>query len=232
MLDGIEIINDYNTVLIDSTYSNLCLLQKGTATFTNSGFNAGVATVTVTVKATSVPTLAIRSSFPCTVGYRTRNGTSYTFLIYGSTPSIGQSCEYYVFATPDDLGDTGGLVRVYDKNEKIVFDSNYKYMRLTGFYQFTLTWGGAVEAVGRKWAVVPLAPGLRSLSRNENPTPPPFQYVVTDDYLGYKFTGKNITAERFITRIQSRSSSSMLPDWAQSYAQSTVGVMLVDVTNY
>lgn len=229
---GIEIINDFGTVLIDAGFENLSLFSKGEATVLAAAGGAGYVDISASIANGQMPIIAIRSSFYATVAYTSASSTVFTARIVSEQLSVGQQLSYYVFSIPINVPDAKGLLQVRNSENKLIFDSNLDYFRCIGFYPNSASWSDFLIPPGKTVAYVPTQPGLRSLSRNENPTPPPFRYVVTDDYVGYRVSGGRIQRNRFITQIQQRTSNSALPDWAASYASPESGLLIADVTGY
>lgn len=132
----IEIVNDANTVLIDDSYSNAALLSKGSVVLTNTFAGSGDAYQTkITATSSDVLMLALELNDIKVVHLTTtRSGNTWTFNLIHLRSYAGRTLNYFLFSIPSNISNAGGMVQLFDANGKIVFDSNLKYMRLSGVY--------------------------------------------------------------------------------------------------
>lgn len=153
---GIQIVNNFGTILIDENYKNLALRQK-TATTTVAASNGRA---TVAMSGMNAPMIALAST--AYTGVKHMLSSLASFVIQG--PSVGsQAVTAYVFDEPQASGMSQGLM-VYNAAGELTFDSGNKYARVVDVY------GGAnladwqparTYAAGRTYAVVQLKRAYR-----------------------------------------------------------------------
>lgn len=129
---------DGSLIQIDPSYENLALKALGTVTTTqyaSSGAGANAGKATIIAAGCNEPILA----FACPdafVGLRVRSksGTTVTWEIVTSAPVV--NVQYWVFDTTDvaqmAFNLTKGLRIRNPANNRVIFDSRYKYMRIQG----------------------------------------------------------------------------------------------------
>ncbi len=129
---------DGSLIQIDPSYENLALKTLGTVTTVQYGpsgaaANAGKATIVVGGCNEPILTFACADAF---VGLRvrSRSGTTVTWEIVTSAPVV--NVQYWIFDTTDvaqmAFNLTKGLRIRNPANNRVIFDSRYKYMRIQG----------------------------------------------------------------------------------------------------
>lgn len=112
---GIEVINNWGTVLIDSNDPSLCLHTKATAS------SDGSRVLAYTFHGVEFPTLALRSTAgKVSIIGSSVSGTSITYTLL--TENAAQSVDMYLFDRPISSGSTYGL-QVFDAAGRLTFDA-------------------------------------------------------------------------------------------------------------
>lgn len=139
---GFVVKNDFGSVQIDDTYSNLSLISKGTLSWTkysyqNSRSGATNWTATVVVSNGIEPLIAFRTPDQILLQSRVKSGTNYTFTIYAMNTPYGTntppSCDYYIFDRCELTSSTGAQLVIKDSSDKIVFHDASKPLRVNDF---------------------------------------------------------------------------------------------------
>ncbi|EKT4091569.1 hypothetical protein MG068_08455 [Stenotrophomonas sp. ASS1] len=137
MVRGVRIRSTVDSLVqIDPSYENLALKTSGAVTTVVAGSTPGLnecGIATITVAGCNNPVLAIRcdSNFVGLLS-RTSSGGTYTWKIIANTPVVTVS--YWVFDTTDvaqmQFNTTRGMRVRNPANNRVVFDSRYKYLRV------------------------------------------------------------------------------------------------------
>ena len=148
---GLQIYNDFGTILIADTNPNYTYKSKGSAA-TNASSQL-VLTVTDGVQ----PVIAFRSTAPVMLKRSARSGTTFTFTIFSETPGV--TVDYWIFdvkGTPS----TGYGLQVFNAAGQLMFDSSSKIALVAGDgnYPGTATVNTVLPA-GRTYAAVAVAAG-------------------------------------------------------------------------
>lgn len=136
---------DGSLIQIDPSYENLALKASGAVTTvqfaaTGTGASAGKATIIVAGCNEPILALACADAF---VGLRvrSRSGNTVTWEIVSSVPVV--NVQYWVFDTTDVAQMafmlTKGLRIRNPANNRVIFDSRYKYMRIQDMIKSTAT---------------------------------------------------------------------------------------------
>lgn len=228
MPTGLQIFNDDNTIQIDSSYTNLALLQKITQPMVVSGGNVGESVFTTPA---STPFAAIHSTQSVGLRYCRRSGSNFTrFYTSGSR---GQNVTLYVFGPPHTSGNTG--IQIFDENGVMTFNSNNVYCDIVA----VLTANGNVNSVignytfkpNRKYAFAlssSIADYYSETSGNMAP------YLFTDVVSGITCTQTSIPAGTVSIGKSSIWTRDMLVNNNQQpfFATHYYGnVLIIDVTN-
>lgn len=164
MADGIRIVNDHGTVLIDENYRNLAVRQQGVV---NTSTTSSTTAVAIT-SGIDAPMIAIApSNRPAYVA--SISPTAMQFRI-GSSVKGSSTMDYYLFDVPLPSGGTTGL-KIYAANGLLCFDSNLKYARVVEIFggAAVVDWAGTrTFTAGRKYAVVQLKSALIRSSEKED----------------------------------------------------------------
>lgn len=148
-----------NAIQIDSGFSNMSLLQKGTATATTPYLYYNLPPlyyVDVVITSTDLPVFAIYCEQPNHIFRSTRVGNTYTFRVI-TTYQV--PFEYFIFTkTSRDLGGVGLRIR-NPATRGVVYNSRIKYMKvlnyLVGNYMLPNQPGGSpIVYPGKKVACV------------------------------------------------------------------------------
>jgi hypothetical protein len=137
MAIGARIRNEGGSLIqIDPSYENLGLKTVGsvnTTQYSGSGAGSLAGKATISVAGCNEPILCVFSgSAYVGVQSRSQSGTSYTWEIVTSSPTV--TVNYWIFDTTDVAQmafiSTHGLRIRNAANNRVIFDSRYKYMRI------------------------------------------------------------------------------------------------------
>lgn len=128
----IEIVGNDGRILINDRYKNMVLTWKGNVTFPSPGspIIGSLATFSYTLNSAIPPVLAIYSTFPVVVQSMSKVNNTYTWYIASGADGRGGTVEVYVFTLPQNVGDAGGIIHLFNDSGELVFDSNLKYMKV------------------------------------------------------------------------------------------------------
>lgn len=228
-----KVLNTAGIVQISDDYHNLAFIQKSIVTTTTSIFTNG-STVTVSggtfTYTGTTPIIAIRSSALATITGASKSGSTWTYSFAIAGP-IGSTATIYIFDEPQALsGNEYGLI-VKNASNKIVYDSNQKYMKLVDFQYLTMPNSGTIGVGGlptppsytytgnssKVYAAVFARPGGYTITYPGGPgVPSQTQSFV----LGAKYTSSGIEFDMM--------SFGVIP----SYNYGNSAIMVIDVTNY
>lgn len=203
---GFVVYNDHDTVQVDSTYTNLSVLNKGTLT-TDVGGNfmqpempPERIRVTRCSSAVAIPGRLIKS--------KTGNA----------------SVQWWLFGPPTDSGEFG--LQVFDASQRLVFDSNRQYARVAGVFATSLnTTASRSYPAGRVYAGVVSQMGVRKLVTAAG-AGDPGNWVSSIQYAGIRFSGTTAILE-WVTCIQ------YFTEVAEyAYSDPDVSAIVLDVTGY
>lgn len=130
---GIKIINDWGSLMVDETYSNLYLRQKGSANLAQGHISNPADTpiggmVDITVTATT-PLLAIKSdSYACVFSSVRNSDGTWTFRVISAATSGAIS--WFLFDIPANAAHSAYGLQVFSAQGIKVFDSGYGYARV------------------------------------------------------------------------------------------------------
>lgn len=130
-------------IIIDDTYTNLCMVQKGTI---SGSVSTGLASSSNVLTYTGEnPVLALTCSDYLCVAQVTVSSNTWTWVIYFYGGPGAFTATYYIFDNPPSSSATNGL-QVFNSSGKLLFDASRKYMRIvasspiTGTYSTTPTY--------------------------------------------------------------------------------------------
>jgi hypothetical protein len=137
MATGLKVWTNGGSVLtIDQSYENLSLYSSGTAqtSSANPEVAYGLYTLTLTLPSAAIPQLALRthdaSKYIGIVGV-TISGSTYSFLIRTAGGPV--AFDWYIFSLPAFIApSTRGLKAWRQSDNRLVFDSGMKWMRVAG----------------------------------------------------------------------------------------------------
>lgn len=160
---GFRVRNKDKILQIDGQYKNHALLQKVTLQPTNQVFgDNSLRYIDIPIpQSSTIPLLALRCDFYCF--YTMADASTYR-IFTKRTPSTEAppTVDVYIFGDPPATTASGGIgFRVRNQvSGAVVFDSNYKYLRVLGYYTNTsATPSSPITFPGRKVALVQ---GVRS----------------------------------------------------------------------
>lgn len=242
MAVGARIRNEGGSLVqIDPSYENLALKAVGsvvTTPFASSGAGAAAGTATIQVGGCNEPLLAVYCD-AAFVGLRRReqSGTTYTWEIVASAPGV--TVQYWVFDTTDvaqmQFVMSKGLRIRNPSNNRVVFDSRYKYMRLSGMVSVTAgTSEASVPVAQSSGFAIGLADTGNALVivGGSGPVTPPAWFHQNVAYtVGFKAQAGSV-AYRLIT-LASSTSEGGSNEPPRGTAGSLSGIALImDVRNY
>lgn len=154
---GVQVVNQFGTLLFDENYSNICLRYKGNAQVDwNGAVNPGP----------NFPYQGVYPLFALTGNHTYRAANSYinsdgTVHGYGTiengTPGVWRNIDYYEFDVPSGVSNSG--IVVYKANGQVAFDAMKQYLRVVDVRSGTagpngVTGGGTFTyPSGRKYAI-------------------------------------------------------------------------------
>ncbi|MCI8210789.1 hypothetical protein AUC61_14725 [Pseudomonas sp. S25] len=203
----IEVINDANTVLIDDNYSNMCLASSGILTLyynsPGSGGNSDMNFISYTGGANEFPQLVLELSGSVAVAqvFNTRSGNTWIWSIAFLSAYYGYQVNYYVLSVPSSVADAGGMLQLRDGNEKLVFDSNLKYMAVKGLCSPSQNSNINLNmAPERRYGVLASSTGWTRMFQRANPLEPaaPYTYLTQNASLLHYRSGTNIVSSNGI----------------------------------
>ena len=136
MTTGFQAISSSGIVQIDQDTANFALVAKGTQTFSNTVFGSThVRYCLFTVTGLRNPVLAVKtaSGIDFWSGMKANGSGSFTFYVYSTLATAGQSFTYYVFDSADlsSISDRTGM-QIFNASGVTVFHSSAKAMRVVG----------------------------------------------------------------------------------------------------
>lgn len=169
MASGLKVWTNGGSVLtIDQDYENLSLYSSGSGVTSSANPEVayGTYTLTLNLPSAAIPQLALRTTDPSKyigiIGV-TISGSSYTFLI--RTQGGPVAFEWYVFTLPAFIApSTRGLKVWRPSDNRLVFDSGMKWMRVSGQLiggagggqldstrKYAIAFAGAAMSQSRQW---------------------------------------------------------------------------------
>lgn len=169
MATGLKVWTNGGSVLtIDQSYENLSLYSSGTAqtSSANPEVAYGLYTLTLTLPSAAIPQLALRthdaSKYIGIVGV-TISGSTYSFLIRTAGGPV--AFDWYIFSLPAFVApSTRGLKVWRQSDNRLVFDSGMKWMRVAGQIiggggmvqldpsrKYAIAFAGAASQQSRQW---------------------------------------------------------------------------------
>ena len=147
MTYGFRCVGDHGVIQIDDQFANLALIASGRA-FTDYQHPGGqftrYATITVNVPDAGVyPMIGYNDADDKSAWFwiwdHQINGTQHTWRVAANAAQgwAGTNFSWYVFARPTNPTAGYGL-RVRDANNRITFDSGYRYMKVIGAHSTTV----------------------------------------------------------------------------------------------
>lgn len=213
---GLQIVNNFGTVLIDETYKNLALRQKIlTATA------GALERVTIPMSGMNEPMVALASERY--VGVKSMRSDLASFLVQGR---INGDVTAYIFDLPQSSGPNQGL-RVYNAAGELTFDSNNKYARVVDVYggPATSDWQPLrTYPSGRNYAVVQLKMAYRKEVVNNGGG----NYDITWTMSAARVIGNTVQGNMIPYKTDNVSAGSAPPSFTDLSAQFAV----IDVTGY
>jgi len=165
MADGIRIVNTFGTLLIDETYSNLALRQRGSVTLgSNNNLHVPLA------NGFNSPIVALTSDRPARVGIINTTAATPFIGLRGREGDPAANMDYYMFDKPlSSLAVGNAGLKVYNASGQLTFDSRLKYARVVDIFggETQGQWVGTrTYAAGRKYAVAQLRSAWRKSTSN------------------------------------------------------------------
>lgn len=172
MPTGFQIFNDSGYVQIDADYLNMELKNTGAATIAPSNMASGGgqnSSVTFTVTGEN-PAIAVISDRMSACYLVSRSGSSFTFAIYNGE-NANSNVQWFHFDNSDNNGAGNSGVQVFNASQRLVFDSNKKYLRVLDYWVRST---GNLETrsyPGKKVAVIMCDYGYRFVVQNSPADP-------------------------------------------------------------
>lgn len=215
---GIQIFNDYGSILIDDTNPSMALRQRTVLTSNNQTLPQ------LSVANSDHPSIAIRSfNFACWLSWSSWTGTTRNWtlrLAEGATGS--QNVTAYVFDRPTNSGANSGL-QVFDALGRLTFDALGKYGRVSGVQNGN---GTFVGTAGREYAATILSTRHRDVIEVHPSIPGNRRRTIYQT--GVRNSGNNIIVEdAIVTQLDYPSSET-----PREIAYGTARALILDVTGY
>lgn len=140
MTTGLEVINDFNTIIIDSNYSNFMLSQTGVVTTTAQEAVGGfiVYRGNITTSATN-PQVFFRNTNGVFVAIlQATYGATSSFTVQSSSPG---TFTYHLFGTNIPPVSTNFGLQVFKEDGSLAFDSGSNFLRYETVIQMTGDFG-------------------------------------------------------------------------------------------
>lgn len=146
---GFQAINDSNIVQIDALYKNYYLKEHGTVAVTWGNVDAdpppGAVKTTVVVSNARNPVMAVCVDRHIRVWRTQLNATTFQFDYVADDDQSGLlprpfNMEYYIYDSPQPAPSAHGVgMQVYTASNELAFDSNFNFMKITGFIEINAT---------------------------------------------------------------------------------------------
>lgn len=229
----IEILNDFNTVLIDDNYSNACMAYKGVLPLSASVNAQDCYQVQISYSSAAAPQLALElNDIQIAATFTARTGNTWTWYVFFKKAYVNRSINYYIFTVPSQIGGNG-LVQLFDATGKLVFDSDLKYLIVKNFYQGAPGNNslGTDLVTGRTYAAIAVAPHVSSmhLMTPAGQPSPPYNFVDANALGLYYRSGNALMHVGAITYSGQNQSDD--PNSHNTNSGNT-RVLLIDVTGY
>lgn len=143
---GLQVINNYGTVLIADTNPSLSLKEKRTVTIAANG------RVTFSFTGVELPMLSFRCNTIVHSQYMTRSGSTITYTLSGA---VGAVITLYLFDRPVPTTGSNAGLQVFDAAGRCTFDSSGKYGIIVASNPPIGSWIGTA---GRLYAVCITSP--------------------------------------------------------------------------
>jgi hypothetical protein len=224
MTYGLQTTNTGGNVVIDSTYRNLVLRQKTTFSITPTTQSSGVVSIdvgrqNVSFANASSPVICLNSDTPAGLSAISISGSTYTWTI-----SANNQCTVtaYIFDVPVTTTSTYGL-KVFDASSNLVFNSDYKYMKVVDFFNLDYNFSGTTPTVTRSYSSGTYAVCVGN-PRTQS-TALPFSFMNTD---GISCTSTSITVTAFgVTDLPAYAAG-----MGNKSGSGTTNGLTIDVTGY
>lgn len=154
----IEIIGDDNHVLINDSYKNIILANRGRVTFAKFDSSAstlgGYAEYSFTLSEGYTPVLAMRSGFSVATDTVTVANGIIRWRFLCEAAGIGGQMDVFIFYLPSTVQDAGGLVQLFNAQGELVFDSNLRYAKMEQQINYRFETGLSAQLrPGRTYAI-------------------------------------------------------------------------------
>lgn len=136
MTTGLEVINDFNTIIIDSNYSNFMLSQTGVVTTTAQQVSGGLIVYrgNITTSATN-PQVFFRNTNGAFVAIlQATYGAISSFTVQSSSPG---TFTYHLFGTNIPPVSTNFGLQVFKEDGSLAFDSGSNFLKFETVIQMT-----------------------------------------------------------------------------------------------
>lgn len=236
----LDIRNAANTVLIDDDYSNFGLALSGAGTLGRVDVRAENVCGAIDIyyqppSTASMPVIAIRpvQNVPMVVGRMQVSNGVYHWRVHCSTYNV--QVEYWIFNIPSQIPNSGGIFQTWNAQGVLVFDSNFKYLKIVDFINRSLNpeppatgWSPVYYPAGRKYAFICLT-YCNSFRTFTYERPPGNVWVTGIDWYDYGFWLDGATLNGAAYRYVGQISGPLGPPVGY-YLSSNAGLMVVDVT--
>lgn len=154
---GLQVMNNNNTLNIDSTYKNMELLGKYTV-ITSTAIWSGTYTGTVVVPGVNLM-VGSRSTSPSTVFMVSESNGNSTVTVISKT--AGLAVTVFAFGPPTTVQGNMGM-QVFNQASQLVFDATHKYLRMRSVTAVTFSPTGSAQTFNfpdaRSYICVPSQP--------------------------------------------------------------------------
>ncbi|WP_122663489.1 hypothetical protein [Pseudomonas viridiflava] len=233
----IEVINDANTVLVDDNYSNMCLALSSSLRLTNSGNTDGsgdgdMNSISYTAAANEYPQLVLElSGLRAAQIFTSKSGNTWTWYIAFRISDYGSTLNYHVMTIPSAVPNANGLLQLFDASGKLVFDSNLRYLKITGSYSPSQNSNiNAGMDPAKKYGVLASSSGWSRMFQRSNPLEPapPYSFIYSNASLIHRRVGTNIVSASVIHQ----QGNSRVDNPGSMNSQGTARILLLDITNF
>lgn len=233
----IQILNNADTVLIDDNYSNACVALRGSVMLVpGPDSTAGLAAdyIDITYTSSITPMLGLEmTDIKAACIHTTRSGNSWTFRIYFHKDYYNRALNYLIFTIPSAVQSGGGIVQLFDETGTLVFDSNLRYLRISGFYTTPSTTATVASdlSTARTYAAINVVPYYyrQHIRRDPSIPGPPYQFIDANAVTLYSRSGSSLSST-LVTTYQRVNNSDLPGGYIDDVKNGRL--MLVDVTGY
>lgn len=124
-----QVINDANTIMIDSTYYNHGITMAGQGTTANPGGIVRAYVLDIAYQSNNpsgeVPLIGFKCAVPVALLWMRKSGSTYNIRLITATAAV---ITYMIFDRPTGGGNSG--MQIFDATSRLTFDSNFRYLKV------------------------------------------------------------------------------------------------------